>query len=348
MSDPRHAAIPTLVRIKPGALSRVGIYCRRHGFPTTALWFSDGLDPRIIATAERSLASEQIEITSRRAVASIEQTDIESAAVGEGLLIGLGGGKALDAAKLAAHWRGRPYLAVPTSLSNDGFASPQASVTVQGRRRSVPASMPFGVVIDTAVCLGAPPVLWLSGIGDLSAKLTAVTDWKLAFHAVGTPVDDFAALLADASFYQLLARPERDLDGIRLLASALLINGIAMSICGSSRPASGSEHLISHAFDLIATRPRLHGLQVALATAICCRLQNHAPTVLDELFEKTGLWNALRDDPFPLSEWLEACRLAPTLKENFYTVLSSRNCLPEIEEMISTDPAFQDLFSKES
>lgn len=87
-------------------------------------------------------------------------------------------------------------------------------------------------------------ILWLSGVGDLVAKLTAITDWKLAFHAVGTKINDFAALLSDSTVFQFIARPLRDLEGVRLLGTALMLNGISMGVCGSSRPASGSEHLM--------------------------------------------------------------------------------------------------------
>jgi glycerol-1-phosphate dehydrogenase [NAD(P)+] len=80
-------------------------------------------------------------------------------------------------------------------------------LTVRGKRRSLPAALPFGVVIDTAVCRDAPRVLTLSGVGDLVAKFTAVRDWKLAFDAVGEPVDDFAALMSDGTIYSFLAHP---------------------------------------------------------------------------------------------------------------------------------------------
>src|SRR5207253_5856234 len=102
---------------------------------------------------------------------------------------------------------------------------------------------------------------------------TAVRDWKLAFHATGEPVDDFAALLSDGSIHAYLSHPAFDSDGIRLLATVLMLNGIAMEICGSSRPASGSEHLISHALDAASARPRLHGLQVGVASYVASALQ---------------------------------------------------------------------------
>lgn len=96
-------------------------------------------------------------------------------------IVGIGGGKALDVAKYVGFLARLPYYSVPTSLSNDGFCSPQSSLTVEGRRKSLASALPFGVVIDTAVCLAAPRILTLSGVGDLVAKFTAVRDWKLAF-----------------------------------------------------------------------------------------------------------------------------------------------------------------------
>jgi len=233
---------------------------------------------------------------------------------------------------------------VPTSLSNDGFCSPQSSLTVRGKRRSLPAALPFGVIVDTAVCRDAPRVLTLSGVGDLVAKFTAVRDWKLAFHATGERVDDFAALLSDGTIHSYLSHPAFDLDGIRLLATSLMLNGIAMEICGSSRPASGSEHLISHALDATSARPRLHGLQVGVASYLVSLLQGENAERIATLFDATGFWDAITADPFSRSEWLAAVRAAPAVKEGFYTVLSSRDVLPEVERLLTHDPRLAQCF----
>jgi glycerol-1-phosphate dehydrogenase [NAD(P)+] len=199
-------------------------------------------------------------------------------------------------------------------------------------------------MIDTAVCLGAPRVLTLSGIGDLVAKFTAVRDWKLAYHQTGEPIHDFAALLSDGSVHAYLGRPGFDLEGIRLLATSLMLNGIAMEMCGSSRPASGSEHLISHALVAISARPRLHGLQVGMATYIVSLLQGANTDRIAGLFDVTGFWSAIADDPFSRSEWLQATQAAPKIKEGFYTVLASRDVLPEVERILTQDPRLNDCF----
>lgn len=340
MLNPKQVTIPSLVRVKPGALDRLGIYAQRHQFRRLVLCHSQDLRPALLERVTRSFAGQEL-----RQVLPISANSVESAQTafqqlpGEvDAIIGFGGGKALDVAKYLGFLSGLPYLAVPTSLSNDGFCSPQSSLTVAGRRRSLPAAMPFGVVIDTAVCLEAPEILWLSGVGDLAAKFTAVADWKLAFHARGTVVDDFAALLSDATVMQFIAHPLRDSEGIKTLGTALMLNGIAMAICGSSRPASGSEHLISHALDATSARPRLHGLQVGVATYLASWLQGQHSESIAQLFQATGFWRAIARDPFSRAEWLEAARRAPSIKTGFYTVLTARDCLPEIEALLREDP----------
>jgi glycerol-1-phosphate dehydrogenase [NAD(P)+] len=348
MLIPRQAAIPALVRVKPGALDRIGIYAGRNEFTRVVLFFSQGLDDRLLARLTGSLRSKNVQVLQRTRIESVSfevVTELfRQAPRNADAIIGFGGGKALDVAKYVAFLSRLPYLSVPTSLSNDGFCSPQSSLTIAERRYPLPSAMPFGVILDTAVCLDAPEILWHSGVGDLVSKFTAVTDWKLAFHAQKTPVDDFAALLSDASVYQFVARPKRDLEGMRLLGTALLLNGISMSICGSSRPASGSEHLISHALDSLSKRPRLHGLQVGVATYLISLLQNQNSGRIAALFDATGFWQAIASDPFDRAEWLEAARIAPTMKSDFYTVLSSRDCLPEIENALHSDPNLRQCF----
>ncbi len=349
MSFSRHIRIPTLVRIKPGALGRIGLYLARPGFTEVTVIASEGLPLAITESFQRSLAEAGIRVLQSLTAgcASLEaaQTLLGSLSPRAAAVLGLGGGRALDVAKQVSHLAGVPFVAVPTSLSNDGFCSPQSSLTVAGARRSLPCSMPYGVVIDTAVTQAAPRALWWSGIGDLVSKVTAVRDWKLAFRACGTPVDDFAALLSDATVRQFLARPEHDVEGDRLLGTALMLNGVAMEVCGSSRPASGSEHLISHALDEAAREPRLHGLQVGVAAYIVSHLQAGDQELIAALFDRTRFWDAFRDQQLSRAEWLAAVRRAPAIKQNFHTVLSERNCLPEVERLLEEEPRLRAVFA---
>src|SRR5499427_631409 len=341
--------VPCLVRIKPGALQRLGLYLARSSLAPVALFHSEGLLQTILDVARQSLRDHGI---AAALVHEVKQASVEEAVHLLGalpssckVLIGLGGGKALDVAKYAASLAGLPYFAVPTSLSNDGFCSPQASLTVEGKRRSLPTGPPQAVVVDLAVCRRAPRPLWHSGVGDLCSKFTAVSDWKLAFHRRGEPVNDLAALISDASVFQFMANPVSDEEGTRLLATALMLNGVAMEIAGSSRPSSGSEHLISHALDMTGARPRLHGLQTGTAAYLVSSLQSgsHHDRIA-ELFARTGFWESVRKDPFSKEEWRIAVERAPSVKEDFYTILSERDAWPEFASMIERDPALVGCF----
>jgi glycerol-1-phosphate dehydrogenase [NAD(P)+] len=327
--------------MKPQALGRLGIYARRHSHRSPVVLASAGLPSAITQALADAFADQAVALAQQR---EVETASFDAAAAlmadlpaSCDAVLGVGGGKALDVAKYVATLADRPFYAVPTSLSNDGFCSPQSSLLLRGRRSSLTAALPFAVAVDTAVCLQAPEVLWWSGVGDLVAKLTATRDWKLAYHARGEPVNDLAALLSTASVYQFIARPARDEEGIRLLGSALMLNGISMAICGSSRPASGAEHLISHALDQILDNPRYHGQQVGLACYVVSRLQQENTDVIADLFRRTGFWKGIRQDPLPKEAWLEAVDRAPEIYPNRYTVLSERSCLEEVSRMIETD-----------
>jgi len=342
-------SVPWLVRIKPGALQRLGLYLARSSLTPVALFHSEGMLQSILDMVRQSLRDHGIALALFHEVkeASVEEAVRLLGAVPSlcKALIGVGGGKALDVAKYTASLAGLPYFAAPTSLSNDGFCSPQASLTLEGKRRSLPTGLPEAVVVDLAVCQGAPLALWHSGVGDLSSKFTAVSDWKLAFHRRGVPVNDLAALISDASVFQFMANPGPDERGIRLLATALMLNGVATEIAGSSRPASGSEHLISHALDMTGARQRLHGLQTGTAAYLVSSLQSgsHHGTI-GELFARTGFWESVRKQPFSTEKWRTAVERAPAVKEDFCTILSDRDAWPEFARMIAHDSALVGCF----
>lgn len=343
----RTVSIPGLVRIKPGALDRVGIYLRRANYRSVALIHSADLPEQLVERLHAALKREGVDLVRVETIrdASCEEARAISTQLPDiECLVGLGGGKAIDAAKYIGSLVGTDVLVIPTSLSHDGFCSPRASLTERGKRVSLASSMPIGVVIDTAVCLQAPKVLWLAGVGDLVSKLTAVKDWKLAFHHQDTPVDDFAALLSDASVFQFMGRPDFDQNGVQRLATALMLNGVSMSICGSSRPASGSEHLISHALDSISTRPRLHGLQVGVATYLVSHLHKAETAEIRTVFTKSGFWDAIAADPFSRREWRQAIQMAPSMKNDFFTILSTGDLAEPLMQIVDKDAQLRKCF----
>ena len=137
--------------------------------------------------------------------------------------------------------------------------------------------------------------------------------------------------------HQFTASPTRDDEGIRLLATALMLNGIAMEICGSSRPASGSEHLISHALDALAPGEHLHGIQVGVATYVVSHLQGQGTERIASVLDRTGFWDTVRSRPFDRDTWLEAVRRAPSIKPGYHTILDTVDAPAAVERLLDAD-----------
>ena len=342
MTSVTTVAIPTLLRIKPNTLYKLGKYLRRNDFSRIALFYGEGIAELVGQTVDISLDSSEIRVRRTETVTGndIEQVVTSAFALPREVdaIVAVGGGLAIDYAKYAGFLTSKPVIAVPTALSNDGFASPGASLKVDGRRVSCPAAIPYGVVLDTAVIAKSPARFTFSGVGDMLSKYSAVTDWKLSYWETGEQVNDFAVLIAIQSVDNLVHYPNKsigDLDFIKLMAGALVMSGISMEVSGSSRPASGSEHLISHAYEKIASKPSMHGLQVGVASIGTMWLQEH-PALENVLrvMAETGFLGFVKQNPLERDAFVEAIRMAPSIKEGYYTILSDKGKLEALVEFV--------------
>ena len=343
--------VPSLLRIKARSLYKLGKYVREEGFSKIALFFGTGMRPLVGTTVDISLEAAGIQVLLEKEVGTIAVEEVFRTTFdiprGVNALVAIGGGMVIDYAKYIGFVSHLPVLSVPTSISNDGFASPMASLYVDGKRRSLKAAMPLGVIIDTDVVRSAPKHFLLSGLGDLLSKYTAARDWKDSFRATGEYVNDFAVTLGLSAADAVVHHPRPcldDADFVRTLAQSLMISGVTMEIAGSSRPASGGEHLISHAYERVASRPSLHGIQVALGT-LCTLCLQESPRAeeLRALMETTGLLPWVREHPLERAAFLEAIRTAPSVKEGFFTCLSSEANRNRLVEWVKTDPFWQEL-----
>jgi glycerol-1-phosphate dehydrogenase [NAD(P)+] len=207
--------------------------------------------------------------------ASLESVESVSAAAadhGASFLVGVGGGKVIDVAKLAGHDAGLGFLSVPTAASHDGIVSGRGSIPEGDTRHSVAAEPPLAVVADTGVIADAPWELTTAGCADIISNYTAVKDWRLANRLHGVEYSEYAAALSEMTAEMLVENAGSIRPGLEesawIVVKALVSSGVAMSIAGSSRPASGAEHLFSHRLDRIVPGAALHGHQVGVGTIL--------------------------------------------------------------------------------
>jgi len=254
-------------------------------------------------------------------------------------IIGVGGGKAIDVAKYSSSLLGVPFISVPTAASHDGVASPFASIRGLASITSVKAQTPIAIVADTSIIAKAPKRLLLAGSGDLIGKFTAVLDWRLAHKLKGEYYGDYAASLALLSakhvlnFSNVISRggPE----AARIVIEGLISSSVAMCIAGSTRPASGSEHLFSHSLDLVANYPALHGEQVALGTVMMSYLHGRNWRRLRRVLKQLGLPATAKELGVPDVKVIEALTMAHKIRPDRYTILGESGLTWEAAEKLA-------------
>ena len=278
----QHIAIPVILKVGKGTLPKLGTYLKDNGLKNVVIYFGNELIDMFGSTVMESMQQNEIQVLEYR---EIDTTRIEELI---GLtfsidnkaqaVIGIGGGKVIDAAKYAAFLRKLPFISVPTSSSSDGFSSASASLLVEGRRTSVPARLAYGIIVDTDVIKSAPDKFIYSGIGDMVSKITSLYDWVYEDANGYTVLNDFSMMIAKKAVNSFVRTPFEDIHDdlfLKELIDSLAMSGIANEIAGSSAPTSGSEHLISHALDKMSEHPQLHGIQVGVATYLMSRVQDH-------------------------------------------------------------------------
>ncbi|MDG7035600.1 MAG: iron-containing alcohol dehydrogenase [Nitrososphaerota archaeon] len=267
----------------------------------------------------------EIEMVEEPTVEVVETLTANYIGKGINFIVGLGGGKNMDVAKVVSYRLSVPYISVPTNSSQDGIASPMASLRGADKPYSLKVRPPVAVLADTDVIRSAPKDQIISGVGELMAKVTAVRDWRLARRDMGEYYGDYAARLALTSANHAMHNAAKinqlNEEGIRGLVEALISAGVAAGIAGSSRPCSGSEHLISHALGEIAPQKGVHGEKVGLAAVLISYFYGMNWRLLIEKLKVAGLPIKFLDMGITKDELIAAVVRAPDLRPDRYTIL---------------------------
>jgi len=244
-------------------------------------------------------------------------------------VVGIGGGKTIDTTKYAATRFGIPMVSVATSLSNDGIASPTASLDLDGIRTSYGVHIPIAVVVDLDYVAQGPSRLNRAGVGEMVSNISALADWQLAHDVRAERVDGLAVNLARAGAEAVLNHPgDISQDGfVTVLADALISSGLAMAVCGTTRPVSGGCHEISHAIDSLFPGTALHAEQVGVGALFCTFLRGDLSRLhqLSGVLARHELPRTPQDLGLTPDQFTQAVLFAPRTRPDRYTILEHRD-----------------------
>jgi glycerol-1-phosphate dehydrogenase [NAD(P)+] len=322
--------LPREVLVGKNVVQSVGETVARLGFKGPALLVTG---PKVVNIAgetvvdslKRAGFKSSIIIVETATTAQVATVENEIQQTKPDIVIGVGGGKDIDVAKLSSVKSGTRFVSVPTAASHDGIASPLVSMKGLDRPYSYATHAPIAIVADTSIIAKSPYRLIASGCGDVVAKYTAVRDWKLAHKVKNEYYGDYAAELALMSSRLVIRSADevRSLSdsGVSTLVEALISCGVAMSIAGSSRPCSGAEHLFSHALSLIAPKPALHGEQCGVGTIMCAYLHGANWQLIRDVLRRVGAPTTAKELNIEPRHVVEALVKAHSMRPERYTIL---------------------------
>ena len=324
----RKIQMPREVYIDPGIIKRTGAICKSLHLDKKILivtgkhTFDAGAKPAI-----ESLESDNIEYD----VIKVDKASAESISEVEELIssdttvLGIGGGKVIDVAKLSSFNQGVYFVSMPTTASHDGIVSPMASIKNPNTSISVTAHSPIAVIADSEILAQSPFRLLAAGCADLIANFTAIKDWELAHRLKNESFSESAAALSIMSAHLItdnIANIKPNLEpSARIVMKSLFSGGMAISIAGSSRPASGSEHLFSHALDKILDKPALHGEQCGIGTIMMMYLHGGDWKAIKNALESVQAPTSAGEIGISEDDVIDALVMAHEIRPERYTIL---------------------------
>jgi glycerol-1-phosphate dehydrogenase [NAD(P)+] len=311
----KYIELPRKVLVGENAIEKICEVASDLGLKGKNVLVADSTTKKIAGGKIAGMLGSEIFIASNNALEDVSRLAGKECS----FMIACGGGTVNDITKLASFRRKIPYINIPTSASHDGIASPQASLKGD-KPVSVKAQCPLGVIADTRILENAPKRLNAAGCADVISNYTAVLDWKLANKEKGEYYGDYAATLSEMSANIVMGNAGKIHKNISILVEALISSGVAIGIAGSSRPCSGSEHLFSHALDLIAEKPALHGEQCGLGTIMMAYLHKADWQAIKKALEKCGAPVTAKKTGLKKEDVIKALTMAHKIRDR-YTIL---------------------------
>ncbi len=336
--------LPRIIMVGHEVINEVGNVCKRLHSESPALIVSDETTKKIAGNTVEQILTDLGFDVHQTTINDVNQETIDEVKsqisdTKTNFVLGVGGGRPIDVAKCSSFECNIPFLSVPTTASHDGLVSSRASITVDGKRKSLTAQTPLALVADTAIIVNSPFRLLAAGCGDVISNITAVMDWKLAQRLKNEDFSSSASMLAEITGKFMIENSDMIKSGIEesawYVAKALVSSGVAMSIAGSSRPASGSEHKFSHALDEIAEKPALHGEQCGVGAIMMMYLQGGDWNRIREALLNIGAPTTAKRLGVSDDEVIRALTYAHKIRPERYTILGDNGLSHEAAENLA-------------
>jgi glycerol-1-phosphate dehydrogenase [NAD(P)+] len=336
--------LPREVIVGNGALERVGEISRRLGFNQSALVIAGSKTNNIAGKKVRKILEEEgltvdTFLVEAATVKDVQNVEEKIRTLKPEIVFGVGGGTKIDVAKCSSARSEIPFISVPTTASHDGISSPLSSIKGFEKPYSVMAQAPLAIIADTNIILRAPWRFAISGYEDVIAKFTAIKDWQLAREEKDEYYGGYAASLAMMSAKHVMLNvnlmQKKNEEGLRVLIEALISCGVSMSIAGSSRPCSGSEHLFSHALEIVKPNCALHGERCGVGTIMMAYLHGANWKRIRDALQKLGAPTKAKELGVGKDDIIKALELAATIRPERFTILNKLSLNREAYEHLA-------------
>jgi len=264
------------------------------------------------------------------------------------IFLGVGGGSIIDVTKFASYELKRSFISVPTCASHDGIASPRASLKHRKGSVSKNAASPLAVLADTEIINKAPFRMLTSGCADVVSNIPAVMDWKLASRLKGEEFSSHAAVLAETAAQLIIDHADEikpDVEtSVWFAVKAMIVSGVAMSVAGNTRPASGAEHMFSHMLDHLGpgillkrrkTQPPLHGEQCGVGAILMMYLHGGDWQLIRNTLKKIGAPTTSEELGISKKHIIEALVRATEIRPERYTILGEHGLTEEAAKVLA-------------
>lgn len=304
------------IRIGSGLVHHVGEILKENGFPKKLLLVADENTLPASEGILESLSDFEVELFlfEKLRVAEMHHVEALEEKIGgkEIGVLAVGSGSVHDPCRLAAARQNKLLCVFATAPSMDGFASYGAPIVANGFKFSYDAKSPEVIIGDTAILAAAPKELKSAGFGDMVAKYIGLVDWKISSLLTGEIYCEKVAALTREAVDELMGMADlvtaNDEATAGKIFEALIKTGVGMSFMQNSRPASGSEHIISHLLECVELQdgiiPNYHGEDIGVCTLEMLRLyhkmaafpQIHARKENVDWDEVYGFYGSMRGD----------------------------------------------------